>query len=123
MLTYDISTCYADGSGDIYKLTVREVPWTEGDLVRKLRSAADWRLEDLAERSGVSTTSIHDLEIGRTKEAKRETREKLAAAFGLTLRQFEDLVPKDPVRLDVPAPAKRPGEGSVPTTRRRQGAR
>jgi len=83
-------------------LFVREVAWHEGDVVRKLRAAAGWTLNDLETRSGVGFAVIHKLESGRTKEAKRATLEKLAAAFGLTARDLLDLVPSTPIRLDVP---------------------
>lgn len=101
----------------------REVAWHEGDVVRKLRSAAHWTLEELAERAGLNLTVIHDLEAGRTKEAKLKTRTKIAQAFGLTVREFEDLVPTQPVRLSVniDQPAKTGREGIVDAGRRQKG--
>lgn len=83
---------------------VREALWTEGDVVRKLRTLAGWKLKQLAELSGVSLTMIHELEVGKTKEAKRATLTRIAGAFGLTLHDLLDLVPKQAVRLDVPMP-------------------
>src|SRR4051794_12561325 len=67
--------------------------WREGDVIRRLRMAAGWRLRDLAEASGVDIQVIHRLEIGKTKEAKRGTLTKIAGAFGLSDRQLLDAVP------------------------------
>ena len=86
---------------------VREVAWHEGDVVRKLRQATGWGLKELGERSGVDFTTIHNIEMGHTKEPKRGTLERLARAFGLTWRDIADLVPSQAVRLDVPAPQQR----------------
>lgn len=89
--------------------------------MRKLRQAAGWKLKHLKERSGVSLTAIHELEMGVTKEATRAILTKIAAAFGLTLNELLSQVPTIPVRLDVPAPPLRnAGETSEPATMRRQ---
>lgn len=99
------SVLYSPESAGYTDNCVREADWTEGDVVRKLRLVAGWKLKHLAKYSGVSLTMIHELEMGKTKEAKRATLTRIAAAFGLTLRDLLDLVPKQPVRLDVPAQA------------------
>ncbi len=98
------STLYSPLAARYTGEAVREAPWTEGDVVRKLRLVAGWKLKHLAKHSGVSLTMIHELEMGKTKEAKRATLTRIAAAFGLTLRDLLDLVPQKPVRLDVSAP-------------------
>ena len=98
--------------------TMREVAWTEGDVVRKLRIVAEWKLKDLAKQSGVSLTMIHELEMGKTKEAKRSTLTKIAAAFGLTYPELLGLVPTHPVKLEISA---RPsGEARPPAAKRRR---
>lgn len=73
--------------------------WTEGDVVRKLRAVTGWRLEDLATRSGVGVQVIHRIESGATKEPTKKTMTKIAEAFGLTYRDFLDLIP--PVSRDL----------------------
>jgi transcriptional regulator with XRE-family HTH domain len=88
------------------------VEWREGDVIRRLRTAAGWKLKHLAAASGVDLQVIHRLEIGKTKEAKRATLMKIAGAFGLTDRQLIDAIPKAidlPVMLaDVPRPLVAP---------------
>ena len=58
--------------------------WTEGDVVRKIRSACGLTLQDLAGLAGVSLTAVNRLETGHTKEAKRGTLNKIANVFGLS---------------------------------------
>lgn len=84
---------------------VQETPWNIGDVVAKLRDAAGWTLDDLAEHAGMNRNVISKLETGRTGEAKRKTLVKIAAAFGLTVRELEDQVPQTPVRFDATLPA------------------
>lgn len=77
-----------------------EAPWRIGDVIRKLRREAELSLEQLADRAGIpSYSTIFKLERGLTKEPKRSTLRKIAAVFGLTLRELEDLVPQQPVRF------------------------
>lgn len=95
---------------------VREVSWSVGDVIRKLRIAAGWRIKDLSAKTGnMDKTVINKLEMGITKEAKRETLAKLAQAFGLTVREMEDLIPGGVVRLDVPEPLPRRASASKTT--------
>lgn len=92
--------------------------WTEGDLVRKLRLIYGCNLEDLAALSGVSFTTINKLELGKTKEPKRSTIQKLAQAFGLTPAQFFATIPSQTIaiaddqallrRLQREAPRRKP---------------
>lgn len=91
----------AEPEADTCSAIVREAAWHLGDVIRKLRAAADLTLHELADQSGVNISVIHDLEIGRTKEAKRATLDKLASAFSLTARELEDLIPSQPVRFDI----------------------
>jgi transcriptional regulator with XRE-family HTH domain len=73
--------------------------WTEGDVIRKLRSLVGFTLTDLATVSGVNLQVIHRLESGTTKEPKHATLARLAGAFGLTERQLTDAVPP---AIDLP---------------------
>lgn len=79
-----------------------ESQWTIGDVVRKLRASAHLKLKELADRAGgMNISVIHNLETGRTKEAERETLNRIASTFGLTVRELEDLVPQQPVRWEL----------------------
>lgn len=96
-----------ESTADVYPSpSVRTVPWHEGDVIRKLRVAAGLRLEDLAAMTTLSFTTIAALEIGKTREAKRTTIEKIALAFGLTERELRDMVPRQGVRLAQAEPQK-----------------
>jgi len=76
------------------------IEWHEGDVIRRLRRAAGWKLEDLKQASGVDVQVIHRIEMGITKEPKRDTLRKIARAFGLTDRQLLDAIPP-PIDLPV----------------------
>ncbi len=89
--------------------------WTEGDVIRKLRSVVGLTLTQLAAVSGVNLQVIHRLEAGTTKEPKRATRARLAAAFGLTERHLLDAVPP---AIDIPVLVKFPRE-APPAKRKR----
>lgn len=67
------------------------------ELVRELRSKANWSQEDLAAASGVSLRTVQRVESDG--KAGLETRKALAAAFGVT--------PKD---LNLDGTAYQPGE-------------
>lgn len=102
----------------IYTSTqVREVSWHEGDVVRKLRISAGLKLEQLAELAGMSFTTIAALEIGKTRDPKRDTIDKLATAFGLTGKELRDMVPQQKVRLKQPQPSKRGHQQTEPVKR------
>lgn len=58
-----------------------------GRRVRKLREAAKWTQEELAERSGLHRTYIGSIERGERNLALLNIR-KVANAFGLTLSKF-----------------------------------
>jgi transcriptional regulator with XRE-family HTH domain len=67
------------------KLFLREF----GQHVRKLREAAKWTQEELAERSGLHRTYIGSIERGERNLALLNIR-KVANAFSLTLSEFLD---------------------------------
>lgn len=85
------SVVYGPLSG--YPMTPMRINWRDGDVIRRLRDQAGWTLEQLAEVSTVNPQTIHRLEKGKTKEAKRETLERIAHVFGLTERQLRDALP------------------------------
>lgn len=78
---------------------MRNVPWTEGDVIRKLRVIFGFTLEQLAERCDVSFTTISKLELGKTKEARRDTLKKIAAAFGWTAQQIIEAIPTQTIAV------------------------
>ena len=75
------------------------MPWHEGDLVHKLRGIYQLTVQQLAQRADLPPSVIYRLEDGRTKEPKRDTVNKLAAAFGMTAREFADCIPPETLRL------------------------
>jgi len=68
--------------------------WHEGDVIRKLRIAFGWTLPELARRSQINQQTIHRIEKGETKDPKRDTLTRIAAAFNLTARELDDAVPR-----------------------------
>lgn len=73
-----------------------------GARVREARTARQWTLRDLAERSGVSLRFLVQLEAGRANISVKRLAE-IAAAFGVTaaelLRESDDVVPSSVVAL------------------------
>lgn len=53
-----------------------------GDVLRKLRKDRAWTLDDLAQASGVSRTTLWELENGKT-DTRGSTLKRIAQAFGL----------------------------------------
>lgn len=79
-----------------------DVPWHEGDVIRKLRTIYGWTLDDLEERcDGVSFTTINKIELGKTKDPKRHTLDRIARAFGWTVRQLHDAIPQQPIAVSA----------------------
>lgn len=108
-----------DGWGGIPIGTVEERPWTVGDVIRKLRVEAGWTLEPLARAIGSNVTVISRIELGKTREPKRATLQKIASAFGLTARDLEDMVPPGTVRFDSPSVP----EARIPASKRKRSFR
>src|SRR5215204_884166 len=63
--------------------TPRFNPTPFGQLLRRLRTASDLTQEDLAERAGVSTRVISDLERGIIHRPRRDTVRMLADGLGV----------------------------------------
>ncbi len=61
----------------------RSTPSAFGRLLKRLRLGADLTQEELAERAGVSTRLISDLERGIVQHSRRDTVEMLADGLGL----------------------------------------
>ncbi|MER7844311.1 helix-turn-helix domain-containing protein [Kitasatospora sp. NPDC096077] len=86
-----------------------------GPLLRRWRLRAGLTQEELAERSGLSSRAIRDLERGRVRRPRLSTVRLLAEAMGLTEQERSQLSeaarPVDPV-ADSPAdsPADRPAD-------------
>lgn len=56
--------------------------------LRKERKARDWSLDDLAEKSGVNRSTIHEIETSATGKPQFETVGRLIEGMGLTLSEF-----------------------------------
>jgi transcriptional regulator with XRE-family HTH domain len=96
-MSCEISGLDAAGLSNLH--SAMEIHWREGDVIRRLRDAAGWTLEDLEVASGVNLQVIHKIEVGKTKEPTRGTLQRIAAGFGLTWRQLVDAVPPP---MDLP---------------------
>jgi transcriptional regulator with XRE-family HTH domain len=61
-----------------------------GSELRRIREERGLTVEELAERSGVSATTVKDVERG-AREARRDTVAKLAKPLGLTFDEVWEL--------------------------------
>ena len=52
--------------------------------IERLRIARGWTQPQLAQRAGVSQGSVSKIESGTATEIRRQTQEKIAAAFGIS---------------------------------------
>lgn len=76
-----------------------------GEKVRSLRKQSNMSLRELAQNTGLSKTTLSDLENG-TKNPSLDTVEKIATAFGLT---SSDLLQKADHPEDLVSSAKNSG--------------
>lgn len=53
-----------------------------GDWLKQARDAKNWTQIDLADKTGISSQQISNLETGRTRNPQKRTREKLELALG-----------------------------------------
>ena len=60
----------------------------EGDRIRELRKARNWRAEDLAEKSGVSYRTIVGLESPGGQNTTTKTLEDIARALDVELAEL-----------------------------------
>lgn len=67
------------------------IEWRIAQRIRSLRTERQWRLEELATRSGVSRASLSRIENGEVSPTATVL-SKLCAAFGLTLSRLMVLV-------------------------------
>lgn len=76
-----------------------------GEKVKSLRKQSNMSLRELAQNTGLSKTTLSDLENG-TKNPSLDTVEKIATAFGLT---SSDLLQKTDNAEDLVSSAKNSG--------------
>jgi transcriptional regulator with XRE-family HTH domain len=69
-----------------------------GELVRYHRGRASMTQEDLAEKAGVSPTTVVRLESGEIKRPRTETLAKLAKALGVDPSTLVWFLPPDPLQ-------------------------
>lgn len=65
------------------------------EKIHDIRICKNITQEELAEKSGVSRTTIHGLETGKVKNTKTDTLGKIAVALGVSM---DDLFFTDDVR-------------------------
>jgi len=63
-----------------FKVPLRHVPLTTGEVIRLLRDLKGWTQKTLADKSGISVTNISLLENGKVDIGKKRA-ELLARAF------------------------------------------
>lgn len=59
-----------------------DIPVTTGAIIRSLRRKRGWRLQDLAERTGLSRSQLGKIETGKA-HATVDVLSPIAAAFGI----------------------------------------
>jgi transcriptional regulator with XRE-family HTH domain len=67
-----------------------------GDRIKRERKARDWRIKDLAERSGISEGYLRLLETNRRPNPTSDTLTALAGAFGVPIDDLLQEVGPDP---------------------------
>lgn len=85
---------------------VPKVGWREAHVIMALRVECGWLAKDLAQRAGLNPSIIYRLEDGRVKHPTTETLEKIARAFGVTVREIRNAVPVEPMQFATALPAK-----------------
>ena len=94
----------------------KEDPAAFGTLLRRSRLRAGWTQETLAERAGISTRAVSDLERGLNRTPHRDTLARLADALGLLdeeHRAFESAAQPAPRRPRPDAPRLRSSAGRL----------
>ncbi len=74
-----------------------------GDLLRRRRLAAGLTQEELAERAGLSTRAISDLERGINRKPRKDTIQRLAEALHLSAQDRATFVASARGHIDPPA--------------------
>lgn len=72
-----------------------------GDRIKRERKARDWRIKDLAERSGISEGYLRLLETNRRPNPTSDTLTALAGAFGLPIDDLLQEVGPDPAQPPI----------------------
>ena len=94
----------------------KEDPAAFGTLLRRYRLRAGWTQETLAERAGISTRAVSDLERGLNRTPHRDTLALLADALGLLdeeHRALESAAQPAPRRPRPDAPRLRSSAGRL----------
>jgi transcriptional regulator with XRE-family HTH domain len=86
---------------------VPHIPWREADVIHALRIECGWLSKDLAKRAGLNRSVVYRIEDGSVRDPKPKTLEKLAGAFGMTLRELRAAVPPRPIVVLNALPASR----------------
>ena len=84
-----------------------------GQLLRRYRTEAALTQADLAERAGISTRAVSDLERGSGREPRLHTVSLLIQALGLTADQQVQL--RTAARPSIAASSPAPQRASLPT--------
>lgn len=63
---------------------------TLGERIRRLRMQRRWSLARLEQESGVSDTTINQIENGINLNPRKDTLQKLATALGVSVQQLTD---------------------------------
>lgn len=58
---------------------------TTGRNIRQLREARNWSLTELSKKSGLAISTLSELENGHRQIGRKNTLEKIAAAFDVTV--------------------------------------
>jgi transcriptional regulator with XRE-family HTH domain len=61
-----------------------------GEFIKRAREEKGWSQRDLSRRSGVSISTIHNLEQGLVKTLRLETARLLARSLGVSVDQMAD---------------------------------
>lgn len=73
-------------------------------MIHALRIACGWQVQELAKRAKLNPSVIYRIEDGRVLHPRQETLEKLAAAFGVTVRELRNAVPAEPMKFSAALP-------------------
>ena len=88
---------------------------TFASLLRQFRLAASLTQEALAERSGISTRTVSDLERGLYQAPHRDTVDRLVDALSLTPEQQAQLESNIPRARGPTAPISPAASANLPT--------
>lgn len=122
MLSIDGSSVYA---ATVIAYNVRVRKFTVGDVIRKARKDKKWDQERLGREALRFQISGDETKVNKATISKIEGKNPYTSEFGVIWRVLAalDLTFADVERLTGAPFIEAPGEGSVPTTKRRQATR